>query len=79
MREPDHAKDFYAANDRFQAAAGTLVGQRFDTGVAATEGLKAAVDPVIRKVYEESGHWDRTGDHRPRDIRGDNHPLDPDE
>ncbi len=70
LREPDHWNDFSNAKDRFQGAAGALVGQRFDTANSAAEGLRSAVDPVVQQVYDESRYWDKDGLHRPRDPNG---------
>jgi len=78
LREPDHANDFHNADARFQGAAGTLVGQRFNTEVAAAQGLMSAVNPVVQQVYDESRIWDDSGEHRPRDIKT-LEPIGPDE
>jgi RHS repeat-associated protein len=70
LREPDHWNDFHDANARFQGAAGTLIGQRFNTEDAATRGLMSAVNPVVQQVYDESyRNWDANGNHRPRDLK----------
>jgi RHS repeat-associated protein len=70
LKEPDHWNDFHNADARFQGAAGTLVGQRFNSEAAAQKGLRGAVDPVVGEVYRESKRdWDDSGLHRPRDLR----------
>jgi hypothetical protein len=68
LREPDHWNDFLGASNRFQGAADTLVGQRFNSEDAAKQGLMDAVNPVVQQVYDESRRWDDSGDHRPRDL-----------
>lgn len=78
LNEPDHTNDFYSASGRFQGAAWSLVGQRFDTGAAVLGALRGEVNPVIREVYEESRQrWDNAGLHRPRDLTGSGNLIGP--